>query len=66
MQYITAMELIGDLAKAHNQATLESRLSLYGRPKLLIIDELGYLPLESDAVHLFFQLIFRRYERGKC
>ena len=32
--------------------------------KLLIIDELGYLPLEPDAAHLFFQLISRRYDRG--
>src|SRR5262245_32065805 len=34
------------------------------KPKLLIIDELGYLPSEPDAAHLFFQLVSRRYERG--
>ena len=34
------------------------------RPKLLIVDELGYLPLEPDAAHLFFQLVSRRYEAG--
>ena len=34
------------------------------RPKLLIIDELGYLPFAPDAAHLFFQLVSRRYERG--
>ncbi len=33
-------------------------------PKLLIVDELSYLPLEPDAAHLFFQLVSRRYERG--
>jgi hypothetical protein len=32
--------------------------------ELLIVDELGYLPLEPDAAHLFFQLVSRRYERG--
>ncbi|MCK1552347.1 ATP-binding protein, partial [Bradyrhizobium sp. 177] len=32
------------------------------KPKLLIVDELGYLPLEPDAAHLFFQLVSRRYE----
>ncbi|RWK08240.1 MAG: hypothetical protein EOR39_20320 [Mesorhizobium sp.] len=32
--------------------------------KLLIVDELGYLPLEPDAAHLFFQLVSRRYETG--
>jgi DNA replication protein DnaC len=34
------------------------------KPKLLIVDELSYLPLEPDAAHLFFQLISRRYEKG--
>ncbi|EPE96178.1 hypothetical protein RGCCGE502_21395 [Rhizobium grahamii CCGE 502] len=34
------------------------------KPKLLIVDELGYLPFDPNAAHLFFQLISRRYERG--
>src|SRR5439155_2278060 len=34
------------------------------KPKLLIIDEIGYLPFEPNAAHLFFQLVSRRYERG--
>lgn len=34
------------------------------RPKLLIIDELGYFPFEANAANLFFQLVSRRYERG--
>jgi DNA replication protein DnaC len=37
---------------------------LAAKPKLLIIDELGYLPFEPEAAHLFFQLVSRRYERG--
>lgn len=40
------------------------KLAIYARPKLLIIDELGYLPFEPDAAHLFFQLVSRRYGRG--
>ena len=36
----------------------------YTKPKLLIIDELGYLPFERRSAHLFFQLVARRYERG--
>ena len=36
----------------------------YSKPKLLIIDELGYLPFERRSAHLFFQLVARRYERG--
>ena len=43
---------------------LEERLTHYAKPKLLIVDELGYLPFEPDAAHLFFQLVSRRYERG--
>ena len=38
----------------------------HAKPKLLIIDELGYLPFEPNAAHLFFQLVSRRYERGAC
>jgi DNA replication protein DnaC len=33
-------------------------------PKLLIIDEIGYIPIDWHGAHLFFQLISRRYERG--
>jgi DNA replication protein DnaC len=36
----------------------------FAEPKLPIIDELGYLPLEPQAGHLFFQLISRRYEQS--
>ena len=36
----------------------------FAKPRLLIVDELGYLPFEPDAAHLFFQLVSRRYERG--
>jgi hypothetical protein len=43
---------------------LEKRLSFYVKPKLLIVDELGYLPFETNAVHLFLQLVSRCYERG--
>jgi DNA replication protein DnaC len=46
------------------EGRLEERLSFFVMPKLLIIDELGYLPFEPEAAHLFFQLVSRRYERG--
>jgi len=64
VQFTTAMELLGSLVKGQQQGTLEVRLAQYSKPKLLIIDELGYLPLEPHAGHLFFQLISRRYEQG--
>ena len=59
-----AMELVANLAKAQVDGRLEERLTHFAKPKLLIVDELGYLPLEPDAAHLFFQLVSRRYERG--
>ena len=59
-----AMELVANLAKAHAEGRLEERLTHFAKPKLLIVDELGYLPLEPEAAHLFFQLVSRRYERG--
>jgi DNA replication protein DnaC len=58
------MELLGSLVKGQQQRTLEVRLAQYRKPRLLIVDELGYLPLEPEAGPMFFQLISRRYEQG--
>jgi DNA replication protein DnaC len=62
--FVTAPALVAALAKAHAENRLEERLGFFAKPKLLIIDELGYLPFETNAAHLFFQLVSRRYERG--
>ncbi len=62
--FTTATALVTQLARAHAEGRLEDRLIHFSKPKLLIIDELGYLPLETNAAHLFFQLVSRRYERG--
>jgi len=62
--FVPAPTLVAQLAKAHGEGRLEDRLTHFGKPKLLIIDELGYLPFEPDAARLFFQLVSRRYERG--
>jgi DNA replication protein DnaC len=62
--FTTAPAVVAALAKAHAEGRLEERLGFFAKPKLLIVDELGYLPFETNAVHLFFQLISRRYERG--
>jgi len=64
VQFVTAATLVAMLAKAHGDGALEKQLTQLARPKLLIIDELGYLPFEANAAHLFFQLVSRRYERG--
>ena len=62
--FVPAPALVAALAKGHNEGRLEERLAFFAKPKLLIIDELGYLPFERNAAHLFFQLVSRRYERG--
>jgi len=62
--FVAAPALVAALAKGHAEGRLEERLAFYAKPKLLIVDELGYLPFEPNAAHLFFQLVSRRYERG--
>jgi len=64
VQFVTAATLVAMLAKAHQDGSLDKQLTLLSRPKLLIVDELGYLPFEANAAHLFFQLVSRRYEKG--
>lgn len=62
--FTSATALLGALAKAETEGQLAERLTFYSKPKLLLIDELGYLPFERRSAHLFFQLVARRYERG--
>lgn len=62
--FTSAMALLGALSKAEADGEFGERLTFYAKPKLLIIDELGYLPFEKRSAHLFFQLVARRYERG--
>jgi len=64
VQFVAATTVVAQLAKGHGEGRLEERLAQFAKPKLLIIDELGYLPFEPNAAHLFFQLVSRRYERG--
>jgi len=46
------------------EGRLDDRLKVYTVPRLLIVDEIGYLPIDRAGANLFFQLISRRYERG--
>lgn len=62
--FTSATALLAALAKSETDGQLAERLTYYTKPKLLIIDELGYLPFERRSAHLFFQLVARRYERG--
>jgi DNA replication protein DnaC len=62
--FTTAAAMIATLTKALNEGRLEDKLKVYTVPRLLIIDEIGYLPIDRQGANLFFQLISRRYERG--
>ena len=61
--FIKCHDLIQHLKRAHLENRLESRLKHYTKYKLLIIDEIGYLPIEPEDAKLFFQLIDMRYEK---
>lgn len=61
--FIKCNDLILNLKKAKLENRLETRLKHYNKYKLLIIDEIGYLPIDEDDAKLFFQLIDMRYEK---
>jgi DNA replication protein DnaC len=62
--FITAHDLVSDLGRAAREGRLDRRLRIYLAPKLLVIDEMGYLPLDEVGATIFFQLVSARYERG--
>lgn len=61
--FIKCHHLKENLRKAKLENSLENRLKHYSKYKLLIIDEIGYLPIGSEDAKLFFQLIDLRYEK---
>jgi DNA replication protein DnaC len=62
--FCTLADLIGMLARAEREGRLAERIRFFCRPTLLIVDEIGYLPVVSGGGNLFFQLVNARYERG--
>lgn len=62
--FVTATSLLAQLSRAQVDGKLADVITFYAKPKLLVVDELGYLPLEKQTANLFFQLVSRRYERG--
>ena len=62
--YISCHKLIEDLKMAHYHNQLDKKLKALKRYRILIIDEIGYLPLDLEGANLFFQLIARRYEKN--
>ena len=62
--FITLNQLMNNLQDADVNNKLEKRIRAYLKPKVLVIDEVGYLPLDRAKANLLFQLISRRYEKG--
>jgi len=60
----TLAELVEVLAKAEQQEQLAEKIKFYARSSLLIVDEIGYLPITQGGANLFFQLVNARYEKG--
>jgi DNA replication protein DnaC len=62
--FATAQEWVSRLEAAQDRNQLEQELRRLERYQLLVVDEVGYLPLERQAANLLFALVSRRYERG--
>ena len=62
--FATAQQWVSRLEEAQERNTLDQELRRLERYQLLIVDEVGYLPLERQAANLLFALVSRRYERG--
>ena len=64
MLFASAIDVINTLAAAKNAGRLKAELKKYTKPALLILDELGYLPIDKMGADLLFQVISLRYEQG--
>jgi DNA replication protein DnaC len=62
--FTTAIDIINTLAAAQSAGRLKREIGRYLKPRLLIIDELGYLPVDKLGADLLFQVISQRYERA--
>lgn len=60
--FITCHDLIQNLKKALSENRLAEKIKVYNKYKLLIIDEIGFLPIKKEDASLLFQLISKRYE----
>jgi DNA replication protein DnaC len=62
--FVTAVDIVNTLAAAQQARRLRQELNRYARPDLLIVDELGYLPIDKLGADLLFQVFSKRYELG--
>ena len=62
--FTTAIDVINSMSAAKAAGRLKTELKRYLRPEIIILDELGYLPIDKHGANLLFQVISHRYERG--
>ena len=62
--FATAVEVVNTLSAAQRAGRLNQALGRYLKPSVLVLDELGYLPIDKTGADLLFQIISHRYERG--
>jgi DNA replication protein DnaC len=62
--FTTASDLVAGLQTAHLEGNAGAKMRTFTGPSVLVIDELGYLPMDASSAHWIFQVISRRYERG--
>lgn len=62
--FVSAIDAINNLISAHHAGSLKQELKKYLNPSLLILDELGFLPIDKSGADLLFQIISQRYEQG--
>ena len=62
--FMSLDKLMSILKKAQQENRLERQMQLLACPKVLVLDEIGYLPMNQDEASLFFRLVTRRYEKG--
>ena len=64
MLFTTAIDVVNSLSTAQAAGRLQMELKRYLKPELLILDELGYLPIDKHGADLLFQIISHLYEQG--
>lgn len=62
--FTTAQDLVTNLQSAWLEGSAQSKMRTYTGPSVLVVDELGYLPMDQTAANWIFQVVSRRYERG--
>ena len=64
VMFLSLEKLMSTLKKSQQENRLEKQMQLLVYPKLLVLDEIGYLPMNRDEASLFFRLVTRRYEKA--